>query len=267
MEYPMVAMEAHSDSRADLYNVVTHEIGHMWYPMVVGSNERLYAWMDEGFNTFINTFSEEDYFKRDDSRVRAGEEQFVLQLDQQATAQPIMTAANRYRNNDNLGELAYVKPSIALLALRNHVLGPAVFDKAFSEYTHRWAFKHPTPADFFRTMEDMSGRDLSWFWKGWFYSAAGLDQAIAGVEQHTDSTGENDVSITLNNLGPQVMPVELTLTLADSSTQQVKLPVEIWYFGDTFTTQVTTPKPVVKAQLWGTDWFHDMNQRNDGWTQ
>jgi hypothetical protein len=124
MQYPMVAMEAHSDSREDLYNVVTHEIGHMWYPMVVGSNERLYAWMDEGFNTFINTFSEEDYFKRDDSRVRAGEEQFVLQLDQQATAQPIMTAANRYRSNNNLGELAYVKPSIALLALRNHVLGP-----------------------------------------------------------------------------------------------------------------------------------------------
>ena len=265
MEYPMVAMEAHSDSREDLYNVVTHEIGHMWYPMVVGSNERLFAWMDEGFNTFINTFSEEDYFKRDDARVRADEEQFVLQLDQQPTAQPIMTAANRYRNNNNLGELAYVKPSIALLALRNHVLGPEVFDKAFSEYSHRWAFKHPTPADFFRTMEDMSGRDLSWFWKGWFYSAAGLDQAIAGVKQSTDSTGANDVSITLNNLGPQVMPVELTLTLADSSTQLVKLPVEIWYFGNTFTTDVTTPKPVIKAQLWGTDWFHDMNQRNDGW--
>jgi hypothetical protein len=265
MEYPMVAMEAHSDSREDLYNVVTHEIGHMWYPMVVGSNERLFAWMDEGFNTFINTFSEEDYFKRDDARVRADEEQFVLQLDQQPTAQPIMTAANRYRNNNNLGELAYVKPSIALLALRNHVLGPEVFDKAFSEYSHRWAFKHPTPADFFRTMEDMSGRDLSWFWKGWFYSAAGLDQAIAGVKQSTDSTGANDVSITLNNLGPQVMPVELTLTLADSSTQQVKLPVEIWYFGNTFTTDLTTPKPVIKAQLWGTDWFHDMNQRNDGW--
>jgi hypothetical protein len=114
-------------------------------------------------------------------------------------------------------------------------------------------------------MEDMSGRDLSWFWKGWFYSAAGLDQAIAGVKQSTDSTGANDVSITLNNLGPQVMPVELTLTLADSSTQQVKLPVEIWYFGNTFTTDLTTPKPVIKAQLWGTDWFHDMNQRNDGW--
>jgi hypothetical protein len=265
MEYPMVAMETHSDSREDLYNVVTHEIGHMWYPMVVGSNERLYAWMDEGFNTFINTFSEEDYFKRDDSRVRAGEEQFVLQLDQQATAQPIMTAANRYRNNDNLGELAYVKPSIALLALRNHVLGAEVFDKAFAEYTRRWAFKHPTPADFFRTMDDMSGRDLSWFWKGWFYSASGLDQAIAGVQQTPDSSGANDVSITLNNLGPQVMPVELTLTLADSSTQQVDLPVEIWYFGSTFTTDVTTPKPVVRAQLWGTDWFHDMNQRNDVW--
>jgi hypothetical protein len=265
MEYPMVAMETHNRTREGLYNVVTHEIGHMWYPMVVGSNERLYAWMDEGFNTFINTFSEEDYFKRDDSRQRAGEEQFVLHLDQGDSAQPIMTAANRYRNNDNLGSLAYVKPSIALLALRNHVLGPAVFDKAFSEYSHRWAFKHPTPADFFRTMEDISGRDLSWFWKGWFYSTAGLDQAIAGVTQQADSAGVNQVTVSLENRGPQVMPVEITLTLADSSTQVVKLPVDIWYFGNTATAQVTTPKPVIKARLWGTDWFGDMNPRDDTW--
>lgn len=266
MEYPMVAMEAGGSTREQLYSVVTHEIGHMWYPMIVGSNERLYAWMDEGFNTFINTFSEEEYFKRDDSRRRAGEEQFTLQLDQGDSAQPIMTAANRYRNDDNLGSLAYVKPSMALLALRNHVLGPDVFDKAFAEYTHRWAFKHPTPADFFRTMEDMSGRDLSWFWKGWFYSTGGLDQAIAGVEQKPDSAGTTDVTVSLRNLGPQVMPVELTLTLADSSTQVVKLPVDIWYFGNTATAEVTTAKPVVKAQLWTSDWFRDLNRANDAWT-
>ena len=112
-----------SDDAPDLYNVITHEIGHMWYPMTVGSDERRYAWMDEGFNTFINTFSEEDYWKRDDSQTRRSETRFVTALDQTPTAQPIMTPANRYRNNDNLGALAYVKPSIMLLALRNKVLG------------------------------------------------------------------------------------------------------------------------------------------------
>ncbi len=266
MEYPMVAMEAHSRSREGLYSVVTHEIGHMWYPMIVGSNERLYAWMDEGFNTFINTFSEEDYFKRDDSRRRGGEEQFVLRLDQSDSAQPIMTPANRYRNNNNLGELAYVKPSIALLALRNHVLGPDVFDKAFAEYSRRWAFKHPTPADFFRTMEDMSGRDLSWFWRGWFFSTASLDQAITGVTQKTDSGNVNHVTVALRNVGSQVMPVEVTLTLADSTTQVVRLPVDVWYFGDTANAEVTTPKPVVGARLWTQDWFGDINRTNDTWS-
>jgi hypothetical protein len=265
MEYPMVAMEAPNQTRAGLYAVVTHEIGHMWYPMVVGSNERRYAWMDEGFNTFINTFSEEDYFSRDDSRRRAGEEQFVLQLDQGDSAQPIMTAANRYYNNNNLGSLAYIKPSMALLALRNHVLGADVFDKAFSEYTRRWAFKHPTPDDFFRTMEDMSGRDLSWFWRGWFYQTTGLDQAITRVAQVPDSSGGNTVTVSIANEGSAVMPIELTLTLADSTKQLVKLPVDIWYLGNTATTTVTTAKPVIRAQLWGTDWFHDLDQKDDVW--
>src|SRR3954453_16715001 len=112
MEYPMVAMEAHSDDPPDLYNVITHEIGHMWYPMTVGSDERRYAWMEEGFNTFMNTFSEEDYWKRDDRETPGNEIRQVSSLDQAPSAQPIMTPANRYKSNDNLGSLAYLKPSI-----------------------------------------------------------------------------------------------------------------------------------------------------------
>jgi hypothetical protein len=265
MEYPMVAMEAPARTKDGLYNVVTHEIGHMWFPMIVGSNERLYAWMDEGFNTFINTFSEEDYWQRSDSLTRKGEQRFVMMADQRDAAQPIMTPANRYKNNTNLGELAYVKPSIALLALRNHVLGPEVFDKAFSEYAHRWAFKHPTPADFFRTMEDLSGRDLSWFWKEWFYTTATVDQGITSVTQTPQADGTNDVRIGLKNVGAAVMPVELRLTLADSSTQTVKLPVEVWYYGNTYTADVETPKPVVRAELWAGDWFKDYDPGNNSW--
>lgn len=260
MEYPMVAMEARDDSREGLYSVVTHEIGHMWYPMVVGSDERRYAWMDEGFNTFINIFSEEDYFKRDDSRRRRGEAMFALMNDQAPTAQPIMTYANRYRTQGNLGSLAYIKPALGLYTLRNKVLGPDVFDAAFREYSARWAFKHPQPADFFRTIEDVSGRDLDWFWRGWFYTTATLDQAVDSV-----ATTNGGVKVLLRNVGQQVMPVELTLTFNDGTTALYKYPVEIWYKGDKYTAVIPTDKTVVAAQVNADGGFPDANPQNDGW--
>jgi hypothetical protein len=262
MEYPMVAMEAPADDKEELYNVITHEIGHMWYPMTVGSDERRYAWMDEGFNTFLNTFSEEDYWKRDDSDTRRSEIRFVTALDQGPTAQPIMTPANRYRNNDNLGSLAYQKPSIMLLALRNKVLGPEVFDTAFREYTRRWAFKHPQPADFFRTMEEVSGRDLAWFWRGFFYTTAALDQTVESVKQAPDSS----TLVTIRSLGAAVMPVELELGFADGTKSTVKLPVEIWYNGNRFVYRVSRGTPVVSARVNPDGLFPDVNPSNDGWT-
>jgi hypothetical protein len=262
MEYPMVAMEARGDDLPDLYNVVTHEIGHMWYPMMVGSNERRYAWMDEGFNTFINTFSEEDYWKRDDSNVRRNETRFVTSLDQTPTAQPIMTPANRYRNDENLGSLAYVKPSIALLALRNKVLGPEVFDTAFREYTRRWVFKHPQPADFFRTMEEVSGRDLSWFWRGFFFTTAALDQSVETVGPGPDGS----TLVTLRSLGAAVMPVELGLAFADGTRETVKLPVEIWYGGNRYVYRVEPGKQVVSARVNPDGRFPDVVPANDAWT-
>jgi hypothetical protein len=262
MEYPMVAMEAPAEDKPDLYNVITHEIGHMWYPMTVGSDERRYAWMDEGFNTFINTFSEQDYWERDDSETRRNEIRFVTGLDQSPTAQPIMTPANRYRTNDNLGSLAYVKPSIMLLALRNKVLGPEVFDTAFREYTRRWAFKHPQPADFFRTMEEVSGRDLSWFWRGFFFTTAALDQSVESVKPSADGGS----LVTLRNLGAAVMPVELELRYGDGTSETVKLPVEIWYGGNRYLYRVPPGKSIVSARVNPDGMFPDVNPANDAWT-
>ena len=262
MEYPMVAMEAQGDDGPDLYNVITHEIGHMWFPMTVGSDERRYAWMDEGFNTFMNTFSEEDYWKRDDRETRRNEIRLVTSLDQAPSAQPIMTPANRYKSNDNLGSLAYVKPSIMLLALRNKVLGPEVFDTAFREYTRRWAFKHPQPADFFRTIEEVSGRDLAWFWRGFFYTTAALDQSVESVKQTPDGTA----LISLRSLGAAVMPVELELTFDDGSTQVVKLPVEIWYGGNRYVYRFMPGKVIVRARVNPDGMFPDLVPGNDAWT-
>ena len=260
MEYPMVAMEARGDSGADLYSVLTHEIGHMWYPMIVGSDERRYAWMDEGFDTFINTFSEEGYWKRDDSLARERERRLVVGVDQLPTAQPIMTPANRYKTGDNLLSLAYVKPSIALLTLRNKVLGPQVFDTAFREYTRRWAFKHPQPADFFRTIEEISGRDLAWFWRSFFYTTAALDQSVEGVKQ--DSVGSQ---VTLVNLGDAVMPVELELGYEDGGTDQLKLPVEIWYGGSRYVYQTKPGKTIVSARVNPDGTLPDAVPTNDLW--
>ena len=264
MEYPMVTME-NGNSREGLFGVITHETGHMWYPMVVGSDERRYAWMDEGFNTFINIFAEEGYFQQDDSRRRRGEAAFTLMNDQAPTAQPIMTYANRYRTEMNLGALAYIKPGMGLYLLRSKILGPEVFDQAFREYTRRWAFRHPQPADFFRTMEDVSGRDLDWFWRGWFFTTGALDQAIDTVTQRTDRQGGQSVTVTLRNAGYLVMPVELQLTFADGTTTTYSYPVEVWYKGDKYNATISTTQPVTEATVNPDGSWPDIVPGNNGW--
>src|SRR5438552_2371139 len=161
MEYPMVAMENKSADKYDLYNVITHEVGHMWYPMIVGSNERMHMWQDEGFNTFINYFSEaKRYPEKGDYKARvASDRSTVEQFMQHDADEPLEVQPDRI-NPQLLGENAYVKTAVGLALLRDEVMGTAAFEDAFREYTRRWAFKHPTPADFFKTMEDAGGRRL-----------------------------------------------------------------------------------------------------------
>jgi aminopeptidase N len=231
--------------------------------MIVGSNERRHAWMDEGFDTFINTFAVEGYWKRNDSTARARERQQVTQLDQMPTAQPVMTPADRYKNSGNLLSLAYLKPSILLLALRDKVLSPTVFDSAFREYTRRWSFKHPQPADFFRTVEAVSGRDLSWFWRGFFYSTAALDQSVESVKQEPGGPTQ----VTLANLGDAVMPVELQLAFEDETSELVKLPVEIWYAGDRYVYEDRSGKPLIRATVNPDGRLPDAIPTNDAWPQ
>jgi aminopeptidase N len=262
----MVAMETNNDSKEGLYAVVTHEIGHMWYPMMVGSDERRYAWMDEGFNTFINIYSEQGYFKRDDTRRRIGEGRFTAATDQAPTAQPIMTYANLYRTDANLGVLAYIKPGNGLFLLREKILGHDVFDEAFREYTRRWVFKHPQPDDFFRTMNSVTGRDLDWFWRGWFYSTGVLDQSIESVKQTMAPDSSTTVEVTIRNLGTLVMPVELRLTFTDGTTQLYQYPVEVWYKGNKYVARIDASKPVKSATVDPDGLFPDVVPGNNGWT-
>lgn len=261
MEYPMLALAAQGSSSVELYGALSHEVGHMWYPMLVGSNERHHPWMDEGFTSFITALSEQSDWKGDDATARQRERQQVVETDQLPTAQPILMPASRYRTSGNLLTLTHLKPSIVLLMLRSKVVGPQVFDSAFREYTRRWAFKHPMPADFFRTIEEVTGRDLAWFWRSFFYTTAALDQSVEGVKQ--DSAGTSQV--TLVNLGDAVMPVELELTFEDGTTELTKLPVEIWYAGNRYVYKVTIGKSITSARVNPDGTLPDATPANDVW--
>ena len=228
MEYPMVAMENKSADKYELYNVVTHEIGHMWFPMIVGSNERVHMWQDEGFNTFINTFSEaRRYPDKGDQMARAlGEREYVEGAMKQNVDGPIEMNPDRI-NPALLGLEAYVKPSVGLQLLRQEIMGPAAFDDAFRTYAERWKFKHPTPADFFRTMEDVGGRRLDWFWREWFLENPHFDQAIDTVV--TKVTGDTtDMAVMYGNRARGVLPIHARFTFSDGSVENYDYPAEVW---------------------------------------
>ena len=184
MEYPMMTFDD-AENEEELYYTIAHEQGHEWFPMIVGSQERLYPWMDEGFNTFIDIFAFRDRYPGDTMRVQSLEfgsmRAYQGFLARGFPETPIMEAQDRSPNGLMSGWNAYGKPAVALHFLREQVVDSTAFDSAFVEYTRRWAFRHPMPADFFRSMNDGLGEDLSWFWRGWFVTTDHLDQAIDSV--------------------------------------------------------------------------------------
>jgi len=158
---------------------------------------------------------------------------------------------------------AYDKPAIALRLLRDVVVGPERFDPAFKEYFRRWAYKHPTPADFFRTIEDGVGEDLSWFWRSWLFTTAQLDQAVDSIVL-ADSAGVES-RIFLRNRGGIPMPVNLGLLMDDGSTQRLTLPVEIWFGGDSYTALVRGPKKVNAVTVDPESRYPDVRRENNRW--
>jgi hypothetical protein len=225
MEYPMLAMENHSDDVYDLYNVVTHEIGHDWFPMIVGSNERVHMWQDEGLNEFVNSFSEaRRYPQKGSQEARARTSIDMLENAQKAGTDVTTETPPDRVPPARLGLSQYFKPTAALQILRREVLGPEAFDDAFRTYIRRWAFKHPTPADFFRTMEDASGRRLDWFWRDFFLENPKFDQAVGDVAVGSDGSA----IVTYVNHARGVLPIRARFTFADGSTQEFDYPAEVW---------------------------------------
>ncbi|CCH03358.1 putative aminopeptidase [Fibrella aestuarina BUZ 2] len=199
MEYPMISFNGgrpeadgtYSEGvKAGMIGVIIHEVGHNFFPMIVNSDERQWTWMDEGLNTFCQYLAEKEWDYNFPSR--RGEPQFIVDYmkSDKAVLSPIMTSSD---NVINLGANAYAKPATALNILRETVMGRELFDYAFKEYARRWAFKSPEPADFFRTLEDASGVDLDWFWKGWFYGVEPVDQDLVEVDWYQANSQNPEV--------------------------------------------------------------------------
>jgi aminopeptidase N len=260
MEYPMIVFCHNRTEGPALFSVTDHEIGHTWFPMVVGNNERLYAWMDEGLNTFMNYYNWEK--KYPGAYNRRGNPGLYIPFAISGREEPIMTPADRIFGN--LSVTAYTKPGLGLILLRDRIVGKERFDPAFREYIRRWAYKHPTPADFFRTIEDGVGEDLSWFWRSWFYSTEQLDQAVDSVRV-ADSAGVVTSRVYLRSAGAMPMPVELDLRLEDGTAQHLSLPVEIWYGGTQYTLLVPGPKRVIGASIDSRNVYPDVRRENNAW--
>jgi hypothetical protein len=199
MEYPMISFNGgrpeedgtYSEStKYGMIGVIIHEVGHNFFPMIVNSDERQWAWMDEGLNTFCQYLAEKEWDYNYPSR--RGEPRFITDYmsSDKSMLSPIMSSAE---NIIGLGPNAYAKPATALNILRETVMGRELFDYAFKEYALRWKFKSPTPSDFFRTMEDASGVDLDWFWKGWFYGVEPVDQDLVSVDWYSVDTQNPEI--------------------------------------------------------------------------
>ena len=258
MEYPGLNFCGWRSKGASLWGVTDHEFGHNWFPMIVGSNERRYAWMDEGFNTFINYYSTQEFGEYPTSLNQTRNMTGWFKSD---TREGIDTYPD-VANLRNLGMVAYYKPAVGLYMLREYVLGHERFDNAFKSYIKTWAYKHPQPKDFFNHIENVAGENLSWFFGSWFYGTGNIDLAIEGIRGNREGKG---FIINLANKGEVPMPVKLKITYQDGSTEDLTLPVEIWQRGDTWSHLVETEKAPKSVEIDPDKILPDVDYSNDSW--
>ncbi|MCZ8146010.1 MAG: M1 family metallopeptidase [Flavobacterium sp.] len=262
MEYPGIVFCSWESKGADLWGVTDHEFGHIWFPMIVGSNERLFAWMDEGLNTFINSISSQDF---NNGEYRQPKEDMHAAADvlMNPRMEPIMAAPDNMQE-DNLGILAYYKPGAGMTLLRK-ILGEERFDFALRTYIQRWAYKHPQPEDFFRTMENVSGEDLSWLWRGWFYNNWRADQAIKKVRYEKNDPKRGAI-VTIANLERMPMPVVVAYKTESGATGRLSLPVEIWKRNVYWTFRIPSTEALASITLDPDHDYPDVNSENNTWT-
>ncbi|MDX2305785.1 MAG: M1 family metallopeptidase [Microscillaceae bacterium] len=266
MEYPGVSFCSWRSQEGDLWGVTDHEFGHNWFPMIVGSNERLYPWMDEGFNTFINELSTKA-FNNGEYPANFDNKLMMLGYITPALKNGNREAISTYPDvvqTPNLGMTAYFKPALGLYLLRELILGQDRFDYAFRHYIKSWAYKHPTPADFFNCMENAAGEELDWFWRGWFYSNATVDQAVKEVS-YVENDPKKGSIITIENKGKMLMPVIAEITEEGGGINRVKLPVEVWQRGNIWSFAYNSTTKIQSVKLDPDGMIFDVDTQNNAW--
>lgn len=255
MEYPALVFDGMKVNGKELFTVTAHEIGHTWFPMVVGFDERRDAWMDEGFDTFIDIYESEAFSngvygpKRDKEFAPGGGNPVdeIVAVLADADAPSPMTRADIIQ--DKYGHpITYFKSALGLVLLREQILGPERFDWAFRRFIRAWAFKHPQPTDFFRAMESEGGEDLSWFWRGWYLNNWMLDLAVRGVT-YADGDPAKSAQVTIENLDRLVMPATVHVEFKDGSSKRIRLPVDTWIQKTAATLYLTSSQAIVSVTI------------------
>jgi Peptidase family M1 domain len=273
MEYPgIVFCSWHTRTRKNLWMVTTHEIGHTWFPMIVGSNERENAWMDEGFNTFINIYSTDEFNngefapKRDNEYAPKGGNpaQEIIPMLTNPEVPPIISFADGIPYKF-LHPVEYYKTALGLVMLREIILGHDRFDYAFKTYINEWAYKHPSPRDFFRTIDNASGENLNWFWKEWFYKNWTLDQSVESVK-YANGNASNGSIITIRNNDKMVMPPAIKIKETNGKTRKINLPVEVWETSGEFKLQYNSTTAIDSVIIDPDENLPDINRENNIWT-
>lgn len=259
MEFPMVTLIGDYNERSDtaLYRVTAHELAHMWVPMTVNTDERRYSWMDEGTTRFNGYEAVKAYYPGHDPGVNSREAYLAAAAAEDEGE--IMRWSDHHYTYDQYRMASYSKPEV-LLGLLRSLLGEETFLRAYHTYLRSWAFKHPYPWDFFNTVETVSGQDLDWFWRSWYYETWVLDQAIAAVEREPGGT-----RVTVRNLGDAVMPVRLRVQRADRTETWIVIPVAAWLNGADVASVVVPGGPVEAVSIDPTASFPDVDRSNNEW--
>ncbi len=258
MEYPMMTLIGGGRSESGLFSVTYHEIGHMWFPMIVGSDEKENAWMDEGLTSFNQSNGNVDF--NHDPNVWDPERQAYYRIAGSGYEVAPMRHSDEYPFGTEAYSIAsYSKPAVMLHAL-NGLLGEDLFYKAFKEYARRWAFKHPTSYDLFNTFEDVTGEDMDWFWRSAFYETWTLDQAVASVDSSDDG-----VNVTIRDLGLSTMPAPVTVTYADGKKESQRVDVKVWLAGNREATLTFPAGSVTKVEIDPDQFMPDVDRSNNVW--
>ncbi|MFV2007449.1 MAG: M1 family metallopeptidase [Longimicrobiales bacterium] len=261
MEFPMLTLIGDYNGRGaeDLYNVTAHELAHMWIPMIVGTNERRYAWMDEGSTTFLENQARPEYWPG--TAADSLEEENYLQTARGDQEQELMRHGDFYEPGPGYGTASYAKPATLLVTLRN-LLGEEVFMEGYRTFISEWAMKHPSPWDFFATFERVAGVDLDWFWSSWYFETWSLDQAVGDVRTDGDET-----VIEIVDRGFVPMPVRVRVRTTRAGVVERDIPVTEWLAGKT-TVEIRLPASmgtVTRVDIDPEKLLPDVDRGNNGW--